>query len=355
MDRITAACPSRQKIYTYINEGKHTVAVEGSFEIVPLSHDAWHHWSRILDCILLGTGGMMPMPHRLLTSLAVRLSGQIYVFDAGEGTQLGWKRVRLGLRGLRVLAVTHLHADHCLGIPGLLMLRAQMEDPEPLTIIGPPGIAAFLQEAQKALGFYINYPITFIEWSGDEGNPLYQDEQVRIISHSLKHTRFCLGYRLEELERPGKFDASRAARLRIPRGPLWGKLQRGEKIVLESGREIRPNAVLGPSRRGRHLAYVVDTRPTKAIYNLCRDVDIAFMEGMFLAKDAEHADAKGHLTVAEAANLARRAGVRQAVLVHISPRYGDEDLVSLEDEAQGIFDQAVVGRDLAIYSVPHGE
>jgi len=308
-----------------------------------------------LDCILLGTGGMMPLPDRLLTALAVRLDGRIYLFDAGEGAQLGWKRAQLGLRGFNLLAVTHLHADHCLGIPGLLMLRAQMADPDPFMIIGPPGIKGFVQETQRALGFYLNYSLQFIEWSDTAESLAYQDERVRLFWEPLKHTQFCLGYRLEERERPGKFNPGRAVHFGIPKGPLWGMLQAGQEVVLEGGETIRPDQVLGPSRSGRHLAYVVDTRPAKALYKLCQNAHIAFIEGMFMPEDEEHAIAKGHLTVVEAAKLAKRAGVGQAVLVHISPRYGDDDLVRLEGKAQEVFETAVMGRDLAVYSVPYGD
>jgi ribonuclease Z len=143
--------------------------------------------------------------------------------------------------------------------------------------------------------------------------------------------------------------------LGIPKGSLWGKLQAGQNIVLENGNTIAPGQVLGPPRRGRHLAYVVDTRPTKAVYNLCHHVDIAFIEGMFSPEHAEHAVGKGHLTVVEAAKIARRAEVTKAVLVHISPRYGDEDLAALEEEASAVFEKAVLGRDLAIYSVAYGQ
>ena len=298
---------------------------------------------------------MTPLPNRLLTALAVRLDGRTYLFDAGEGTQIGWKRAQLGLRGFTLLAVTHLHADHCLGIPGLLMLRAQMDDPEPLTVVGPPGIRTFLHETQKALGFYLNYPVHFIEWSDAAEYLAYQDGRVRLFWRPLKHTQFCLGYRLEERERPGKFNPGRAVQLGIPKGAFWGKLQAGEEITLENGKAIRPDQVLGPARRGRHLAYVVDTRPVKALYELCHKADITFIEGMFSPEDAEHAEAKSHLTVVEAARIARRAEVRRAVLVHISPRYGDEELGHLEEKALETFEGAVLGRELTLYSVPYAE
>jgi ribonuclease Z len=143
-----------------------------------------------------------------------------------------------------------------------------------------------------------------------------------------------------------------AASLGIPKGPHWGKLQQGKKVILEDGKEITPDQVLGESRRGRHVAYVVDTRPSKGIYRLCKNADIAFMEGMFLPEDAEHADAKGHLTVADAARVAERAGVCRAVLVHISPRYNSDDLPRLAEAAKSRFEGAEIGEDYKVYQVP---
>jgi ribonuclease Z len=181
----------------------------------------------------------------------------------------------------------------------------------------------------------------------------YEDDQIRIIWHQLEHTRFCLGYRLEELDRPGKFKPHLAASLEIPKGSLWGKLQQGESITLEDGREVSPEQVLGEPRRGRHVAYVVDTRPSKGVYRLCQDADIAFMEGMFLPEHAEHAEAKGHLTVVDAARIAGRAGVRRAVLVHISPRYNNDELPLLAEAAKSRFNGAEMGEDFRVYRVPY--
>lgn len=297
----------------------------------------------------------MPMPYRLLTSLAVRLNGRIYLFDAGEGAQIGLKKARIGVRGLEVMAVSHLHADHCLGIPGIMMLRSQMEDPGPLTIIGPPGIAKFIRQTHENLAFHLNYPVHFIEWCPEHSAVAYQNEQVRILWHPLEHSCFCLGYRLEERERPGKFRPQRAAALGVPRGPLWGRLQQGQRVTLDDGEEINPEQVLGRPRRGRHVAYVVDTRPTRGIYHLCQDADIAFMDGMFLPDDFHLADTKGHLTVVDAARIAARAGVRRAVLVHISPRYGEDEMHLLEAAAKSRYPAAEMGRDLGMYHIDFPE
>lgn len=308
-----------------------------------------------LECFLLGTGGMAPMPYRLLVSLAVRLKGAVYLFDAGEGTQLGWKKSQLGVRGTRLFAVSHLHADHCLGIPGLMMFRAQMEEPAPLTILGPPGIERFVLETRAVLDFYLNYPVRFIEWKEGMGDLAYEDEHARIFWQPMRHTRFCLGYRFEERDRPGQFSPEKASRLRVPRGPLWGKLQHGESVEIPGGNVISPGQVLGPPRRGRHIAYVVDTRPNKGIYRLCKDADLAFIEGMFLSEHAEQAGEKGHMTVHEASAIAARAGAARAVLVHISPRYRDDELESLEEEARKRFENARIGRDGEVYSVSYAD
>lgn len=307
-----------------------------------------------MECVLLGSGGMMPMPYRFLTSLAVRHQGQLYLFDAGEGCQINLKIAKLGIKSLRLVAVSHLHADHCLGLPGLLMLRAQVTDPGPLTILGPPGIGRFVSQVRELLGFFINYPINFVEWSEAGPEVAYEDELVRIRWGPLEHSTLCLGYRFEEHPRPGKFRPEAAQALGIPEGPLWGKLQRGERVVLESGITIMPDQVAGPARPGRHICYAVDTRPNRSLEKLCQGVDAAFLEGMFLPEDQQDAEEKMHMTVFEAAQVAAGADARLAVLVHISPRYVEEDLEKLTAAVER-FEAIKIGRDLDRYSIPYRE
>jgi len=306
-----------------------------------------------MECILLGSGGMMPMPYRLLTSLLLRHQGGLYMFDAGEGTQINLKKSGFGIKDLRVLAVSHLHGDHCLGVPGLLMMRAQVPDPGPLTVLGPPGIGRFIQQVHESLAFFINYPVTFVEWT--EGGPqvAYEDPLVRILWAPLKHTTLCLGYRLEEHPRPGKFKPDRAEGLGVPPGPLWGKLQHGEHVTLDDGRTILPDQVLGPPRSGRKICYAVDTQPSKDLYRMCHDVDLAFLDGMFLPEHREEAVNKGHMTVDDAARVAARASAQRAVLVHISPRYTEEDVGKLADAARARFEKAEMGSDLQRFEIPY--
>ena len=305
-----------------------------------------------MDGVLLGSGGMMPMPDRLLTSVVLRDQGQLYMFDAGEGTQINLKRSGFGIKTLRVLAISHLHGDHSLGVPGLLMMRAQVPEPGPLTILGPPGIERFVRQVHDSLTFYVNYDISFLEWQ--EGCPevAYEDEWIRVLWGPLKHTTFCLGYRLEQHPRPGKFNPERAKELGIPSGPLWGQLQRGEAVTLADGSVVSPGQVLGPPRSGSKICYAVDTRPNKTLYRLCQDVDLAFLDGMFLPGHREEAEAKGHMTVDDAARVARRAGVHRAILVHISPRYGEEDMDKLTEAATRQFEKAEIGADLQRFEIP---
>ncbi len=306
-----------------------------------------------MECVLLGSGGMMPLPNRALTSLAVRLQGYFYLFDAGEGCQINLKKTGLGIKPLRVIAVSHLHGDHCLGVPGLLMMRAQVDDPGSLTILGPPGIERFVSQLRELLGFFINYPIQFVEWHEASSELAYEDDLVRILWAPLKHSALCLGYRLEEHPRPGKFRPEAAKALGVPQCPLWGRLQQGESVTLADGTAISPGQVLGPARPGRHICYAVDTRPVQSLYRLCEDVSVAFLDGMFLPDHAAEAEAKGHMTVDDAARIALRARARRAVLVHISPRYTEEDVKILAEAAAKRFPLAEMAGDLNWYTVPY--
>ncbi len=306
-----------------------------------------------MECVLLGSGGMMPMPERFLTSLAVRLQGQLFLFDAGEGCQINLKKARLGIKAMRVIAVSHLHADHCLGVPGLLMMRAQIPDAGPLTILGPPGIERFIRQVHESLSFFLDYPLAFVEWSEGGRDVAYEDDLVQILWGPLKHTTLCLGYRLEEHRRPGKFKPEAARALGVPHGRLWGQLQRGEAVTLQTGVTISPNQVLGPPRSGRSLCYAVDTRPNKVLYRLCKGVDLAFLDGMFLPEHKQEAEAKCHMTADDAARVASRSGARRAVLVHFSPRYDEEEIGKFLDAAKERFENVAIGSDLQEFTVPY--
>ena len=301
---------------------------------------------------MLGYGGMMPMPLRLTTSVLLRREGCMLLFDAGEGIQLALKKGGLGIRGLDTVAISHLHADHVLGLPGIMMFRAQCEEPGPLTIVGPPGVERFVRHTLDDLKYYINYQIEFIEWTVDSGRIAWLWHGGALVWEILEHSAFCLGYRFEEPGRPGRFDPARAIASGVPAGPLRGRLQQGEIVVAADGREVRPADVLGPPRRGRVVAFATDTRPCEGLARLCAGADLAFVEGMFMAAHQDAAIEKRHMTAVEAARAARDAGAHRVVLVHVSPRYVYEEEAQLGAEAQAIFPQAEVAKSLEVYPIP---
>jgi len=274
------------------------------------------------------------------------------MFDAGEGIQLALKRGGLGICSLDAVAISHLHADHVLGLPGIMMFRAQCDDPGPLTIIGPPGIERFVLHTIQDLKYRLNYSISFVEWSKTSSDTAWSWNGHALKWNTLSHSTFCLGYRIEEALRPGKFDLKRAIELGVPNGPLFGKLQNGKQVELEDGRIIKPNDVLGTPRRGRIVVFATDTQPCPGLAALCHNADLAFVEGMFAEQHAKEAAKKKHMTVSQAAQTAFTAGTKELVLVHISPRYTYEDERTLKEQAQAHFPNACIGRGLQTFTVP---
>ena len=311
-----------------------------------------------MDCLLVGTGGMMPLPDRYLNALFVRVEGVGYLFDCGEATQIAMKAWRTGFRALTLLAVTHLHGDHVLGVPGVLMCRTHSEASEPLTILGPTGIRRFIENTMTDLRYRVGFPLRFIEVDVDslvaakEPAEIYRDERCRVLGLPLAHGTPCLGYRLEEHPRPGKFNPARARELGIPEGPLWGKLQQGNPVTTAEGSAVEPSDVLGPPRRGRVCVLATDTVPSKNVYRLADSADLAFLEGMFLERDFDKSEDKAHMTVAKAARIGREKGARRTILVHLSPRYTRDDLPELDAEARAENPTAEIGRDGARYEIP---
>jgi ribonuclease Z len=307
-----------------------------------------------LEAFILGCGGMMPLPNRHLTSVLLRREGELFLFDAGEGTQVALRKLNLRWKKISVIFVSHTHADHVTGIPGLLMLSSQVDRDDPLYIIGPPRIAEYIESSRRVLDMYINYEIIVKEIT--EPGVVYQGDGFHIRSFPLRHTKPCFGYTLEEYLRPGEFHPEKAEALNVPRGPLWSKLQDGETVQAADGRDVRPQEVLGQPRLGRKFSFVTDSLAFPEISPEVAGSDLFVCEGMFEQGLAEDAHGKKHMTAVEAAQMAAQSnGVKKLALIHYSPRYTEFDLKQLLKEAQGIFPDTVLTKDRAVFPIEYAE
>ena len=297
-----------------------------------------------LEAFVLGCGGMMPLPYRHLTSVLVRREGELFLFDAGEATQISIRRLNLRWKKITAIFISHMHADHVTGLPGILMLNSQVDRQEPLYIFGPPKIAEYVDQTRRSLDMYINYEIIVKESS--EACTLWDRPDFAIRSFSLRHTKLCFGYALEERQRPGAFFPEKALALGVPRGPLWSVLQGGENVVLANGSVVRPEDVMGPPRAGRKFSFVTDSLYMPEISREVADSDLLICEGMFEEALLSSAVEKRHMTARQAAQIAKDAGnVKLLGLIHYSPRYSDRELKLLLKEAQEVFPDSVLTRD----------
>lgn len=304
-----------------------------------------------MEAFVLGCGGMMPLPYRHLTSVLLRRDGDLFLFDGGEGTQVSLRRLNLKWKKISAIFVSHTHADHVTGLPGILMLSAQVDRKEPLFIYGPPKIAEYIETSRKVLDMYINYPIVVKEISAP--CVVHSGDGFSIRCFPLDHTKTCVGYTLEEEDRPGIFNPEKAAELGVPVGPLWGKLQKGLDVETESGKIVHPDEVLGKPRKGRKFSFVTDTLYKESIAPEVANSDLLICEGMFEDELIDQAKEKKHMTASQAATIARNSNSKRMAMIHFSPRYTDKDLEKLLAEARKIYPGAELSRDRAHYEIPY--
>lgn len=295
----------------------------------------------MLTVTFLGTAGSLPTPERSPSAVLINREGELVLFDCGEGTQRQMMRAKTGMMNLDYIFITHHHADHILGIPGLLETMAFQGRREPVTIAGPVRTVEVVDLFDRLCYYSRKFPVRPLELlPGDvvrmDG---YEVEAVR-TSHSVPS----LGYCLREDDRPGRFNRDKAIALGVPPGPLFGRLQRGETVEVE-GRTVRPEDVMGPTRPGRKVVYTGDSRPTPEVEEASRDADILIHDGSLDDELADWAVETMHSTAGEAALLAERAGVRRLVLTHISSRYSD-DVGTLLADARRHFSDVLVAEDL---------
>ena len=289
----------------------------------------------IMELFVLGTSGMMPLPKRHLSSVLLRREGELFLFDCGEGTQVALRKLNLKWKKISVIFISHTHADHVTGLPGILMLSSQVERDGPLYIIGPPKIQEYIEENRRILEMYINYEIIITEVTGP--GIVYEGDGYKVRAFPLSHSKTCVGYTLEENLRPGVFFPEKALELGVPKGPFFSVLQGGRNVELPDGRIVQPEQVMGQKRKGRKFSYITDTLYKPEFAAEIKDSDLFICEGMFTEDMLEDALEKKHLTAKQAAQIAREARVKKMGLIHYSPRYTNEDLALLLTEAQEIF------------------
>ena len=292
----------------------------------------------MLDVCLLGTGGMMPLPYRWLTSLMVRYNGSSLLVDCGEGTQIAIKEKGWSFKPIDVICFTHYHGDHISGLPGLLLTMGNADRTEPLTLIGPKGLERVVN-ALRVIAPELPFEIRFIEITKPE--EVIEINGYRITAFRVNHNVICYGYTLEIL-RQGKFSPERAKEQEIPL-KYWNPLQKGQTIEAD-GVVYTPDMVLGPDRKGIKVTYTTDTRPTESILRNAKGSDLFICEGMY-AEEEKLEKAKGykHMMFREAATLARDAEVGEMWLTHFSPSLIRPD--EYMDKVREIFPNSYPGKD----------
>lgn len=292
----------------------------------------------MLDICLLGTGGMMPLPYRWLTAMMARCDGSSLLIDCGEGTQVALKEKGWSPKPIDVICFTHYHADHISGLPGLLLTMGNAERTEPLLLIGPKGLERVVN-ALRVIAPELPFPLRFIEL--EENRSQIKAGPYIIDAYRVNHNVVCYGYAVS-IARAGRFDVERARAQGVPMR-AWSHLQKGETLILD-GVTYTPDMVLGPKRRGLKVAYCTDTRPVPVIAEYARDADLFICEGMY-GEDGKEAKAREykHMTMYEAAGLARTAQPREMWLTHYSPSLTRPE--EFLDKVRKIFPRAKAARD----------
>lgn len=307
-----------------------------------------------MQITFLGTSSGVPTRSRNVSSVALRLpqKAEIWLFDCGEGTQHQIMRSDLKISQITRIFITHMHGDHIFGLMGLLATSGLAGSPHRIDIYGPPKLDEYLRASSRYSQTHLSYPL---QVHTIEPGVIYQDEEFTVSCERLEHRVTAFGYRVAELDRPGRFDVEKAKELQIPPGRVYGQLKRGETVTLNDGRVINGSALCSPTEEGRKLAYCTDTIYTPNAVSLAQDADVLIHEATFSHRDAELAFQRLHSTSTMAAQTALAAGVKRLIMTHFSPRYApgnDIELQHLLEEARAIFPNTQMAYDFFTYEVP---
>ncbi len=298
--------------------------------------------------IFLGTSAAVPSSERGLSSIALVRGNELLLFDAGEGMQQNFIKAGLGMNKKMKIFITHMHADHCVGLLGLLQTMELQGREKSIDIYGEPRLEEFLRENMRIIGFRLTFDIIVRKIEKEGVIVKERDYQVSCCQavHSVPSFAFCL----EELDRPGVFNVAEARRLGIPEGNLYSKLQHGEDIVYR-GQTIRASQVVGQARKGRKIGISGDTRPTEKLARFFKDCDLLIFESTYSQDKQEKAIENRHSTAAEAATIAKKAEVDKLLLTHFSARYDETSL--LVKEASAIHYNVEAAEDLKIVRISY--
>ncbi len=298
----------------------------------------------MIRIVFLGTSAGIPTSKRGLPAIVIKIHGDLLLLDCGEGSQRQMMTAKIGFGSLKRILITHLHGDHVFGLPGLLHTFSLMNREKELEIYGPPGltelISCFVNTSQ------LTYRVSITELKNGE---VLEFKNYKVITKTTNHTLTNYAYAIIEREKPGKFHPERAQLLGIPRGPLWRKLQQGDKIKLPDGRVINSWEVVDRPRPGLKIVYTGDTAKFDGLISFSEEADVLIHEATFENSMVKKAAEEKHSTAAQAAEIAREARVKLLVLTHISPRYDCYE--SHYNEATKIFSNTIVAEDFKTISL----
>jgi ribonuclease Z len=296
-----------------------------------------------LSIFFAGTAGSVPTARRGLPATLVRRGADKLLIDAGEGTQRQLVRT-VGLPEITEVFLTHLHVDHWLGLPGMVKSFELRDRSAPMTVFGPPGTKSLMETMRRTVLGRLSFRFTVVDLEPDA---IVEFDGYEVHALRVRHRGEAYGYALIEDDRPGRFDAERAASLGVTPGPDFGRLQRGETVG-----GVAPEQVVGETRRGRRLVFSGDTAPCDMVRVAADGADVLVHEATFTSEERERAMETGHSTAAQAAELAVEAGVELLALTHVSTRYAGREI---RDEARAIFPRTEVPRDFDLIDVPFPE